>query len=165
MKCPVHNSTHHSASECWEIKKLVEQFREKMQQQPRQDGAPFCQREGKQKINPQEEKDVEMEFQDAKRALKAIYDHSDSKSSDNECRKALHIMFGGSCDITPRRIVKTLRREIAAVAPAPKAVTHRKWMETPIGFDTPTAPRAWWESGSSHCLPPQPLPTLSCSTS
>jgi hypothetical protein len=39
-KCPVHNSTWHTASECREIKKLVEQFREKMQQQSRQDGAP-----------------------------------------------------------------------------------------------------------------------------
>jgi hypothetical protein len=61
MKCPVHNSTRHSVSECWEIKKLVEQFREKMQQQ-RQDGAPSRQREGKQKVDPHEEKDAEMEF-------------------------------------------------------------------------------------------------------
>jgi hypothetical protein len=36
----------HTASECQEIKKLTEQFREKMQQQ-RQDGVPSCQREGK----------------------------------------------------------------------------------------------------------------------
>jgi hypothetical protein len=49
-----------------------------------------------------------MEFQDAKRALKAVYGHSDSESSDNEHRKALHIMFSGSWDITSRCIVKTL---------------------------------------------------------
>jgi hypothetical protein len=47
-------------------------------------------------VDPQEEKDVEMEFQDARRALKAIYDHFNSKSSDNECRKALHVTFGDS---------------------------------------------------------------------
>jgi hypothetical protein len=29
-KCPVHNSTRHTTSECREIKKLTEQFREKM---------------------------------------------------------------------------------------------------------------------------------------
>jgi hypothetical protein len=29
-KCPVHNSTHHTTSECREIKKLVEQFCDKM---------------------------------------------------------------------------------------------------------------------------------------
>jgi hypothetical protein len=90
-KCPVHNSTRHTAAECREIKKLAEQFREKMQQH--QDGVPYRQREGKQKLDSQEEKDVEMEFQDAKRALKAIYDHSDSKSSDNERCKTLHVML------------------------------------------------------------------------
>jgi hypothetical protein len=37
-KCPVHNSMRHTVVECREIKKLTEQFREKMQQ--RQDGAP-----------------------------------------------------------------------------------------------------------------------------
>jgi hypothetical protein len=31
-KCPVHNSTRHTAAECREIKKPAEQFREKMQQ-------------------------------------------------------------------------------------------------------------------------------------
>jgi hypothetical protein len=36
----------------------------------------------------------------AKRDLKAIYGHSDSESSNNECHKTLHIMFGGSWDIT-----------------------------------------------------------------
>jgi hypothetical protein len=108
-KCPVHNSTCHTASECWEIKKPVKQFREKMQQQQHQDGTPFRQWEGKQKVDPQEEKDVEMEFQDAKRALKAVNGHSDSESSDNECRKALHIMFGGSWAITSRCVIKTLR--------------------------------------------------------
>jgi hypothetical protein len=45
-KCPVHNSMRHTTSECREIKKLMEQFRKKMQQQ-RQDGAPSRQREGK----------------------------------------------------------------------------------------------------------------------
>jgi hypothetical protein len=69
-----------------------------MQQQSRQDGAPSRQREGKQKIGKREEE--EMEFQDAKRALKAVYGNSDSESSGNERRKTLHIMFGGSWDIT-----------------------------------------------------------------
>jgi hypothetical protein len=37
-----------------------------------------------------------MEFQNAKRAIKVIYGHSDSESSDNERRKQLHIIYGGS---------------------------------------------------------------------
>jgi hypothetical protein len=94
---------------------------------------PSCQREGKQKVDM--EKGEELEFQDAKRVLEAVYGNSDSDSSDNERRKALHVMFGGSWDITSRRTVKTLHREIAATAPVPRAAPHHKWMETPIGFD------------------------------
>jgi hypothetical protein len=45
---------HHTASECREIKKLTEQFCEKMQQQQRHNGAPSRQREDKQKVDSQE---------------------------------------------------------------------------------------------------------------
>jgi hypothetical protein len=146
----------HTATECQEIKNLAEQFREKMQQ--RQDGAPSRQREGKQNVNSQEQKDAEMEFQDAKRALKAVYGHSDSESSDNECRKTLHVMFGGSWAITSRRVIKTLRREVTAAAPAPKAALHRKWMETLIGFDSSDCPKSMAGAGQ---LPLLVSPTIS----
>jgi hypothetical protein len=87
-------------------------------------------------VDSQEEKDTDMEFQDAKKALKAVCGHSDSKSSDNESHKMLHVMFKGSWAITSRRVVKTLCREIAAVVLALKVAPHRKWVETPIGFDS-----------------------------
>jgi hypothetical protein len=51
-------------------------------------------------VDPEEGKDEKMEFQNAKRALKAVYGHSDSNSSIDEPRKMLHIMYGGSWDIT-----------------------------------------------------------------
>jgi hypothetical protein len=142
----VHNSTRYTAAECREIKKLAEQFHEKMQQQ-RQDDAPSRQREGKQKVDSQEEKDAEMEFQDAKRALKAVYGHSDSESSDNERRKTLHVMFEGSWAITSRRVVKTLRWEVAAAAPTPRAAPHRRWVETSIGFDSSDCPKSMAGAG------------------
>jgi hypothetical protein len=148
-KCPVHNSTRHTASECWKIKKLAEQFCEKMQQQSRQDSAPSHQREGKQKVDKGKEK---MEFQDAKRALKAVYGNSDSESRGNERRNTLHVMFGGSWDITSRRAIKTLRREIAAAALAPKAAPHCKWMETPIGFDASDCPKSMAGAGQLPLL-------------
>jgi hypothetical protein len=156
MKCPVHNSTRHTVTECREIKKLTEQFREKMQQL--QDGAPSHQWEGKQKVNSQEQKDAEMEFQDAKWALKAVYDHFDSESSDNEHRKMLHVMFGGSWAITSRRVVKTLHREVAAAAPSPKVAPHCKWMETLIGFDSSDCPKSMAGAGQ---LPLLVSPTIS----
>jgi hypothetical protein len=34
-----------------------------------------------------------MEFQKAKRDLKAIYGYSEFESSDNECHKTLYVMF------------------------------------------------------------------------
>jgi hypothetical protein len=93
-----------------------------------------------------------MEFQDVKRALKAVYGNSDSESSGNERRKTLHVMFWGSWDIMSRRAVKTLRREIAAAAPAPKATPHRKWMETLIGFDASDCPKSMAGAGQLPLL-------------
>jgi hypothetical protein len=94
----------------------------------------------------------EMEFQNAKRALKGVYGNSDSESSGNERRKTLHVMFGGSWDITSRRVVKTLRHEIAATAPTPKAVPHLKWMETSIGFDASDCPKSMAGAGQLPLL-------------
>jgi hypothetical protein len=82
-----------------------------------------------------------MEFQNAKRELNAVYVHSDSESSDNEHRKALHVIFGGSWDITSWRVIKTLRREVATTALAPRVAPHHKWMETPISFDATNYPK------------------------
>jgi hypothetical protein len=93
-----------------------------------------------------------MEFQDTKRALKAVYGNSDSESSGNERRKTLHVMFGGSWDITSRRVIKTLRREIAAASPTPKAVPHLKWMKMPIRFDASDCPKSMVGAGQLPLL-------------
>jgi hypothetical protein len=159
-RCPVHNSTCHNDEEGQEIKKLMKQYNEQ-----RVDSAPSYQREGKQKVDPKEDKDDRLGFQKAKRDLKAVYGHSDSESNDNERCKMLYIMFGGSWDITSCHIVKNLCREVAAAAPTLKAAPHRKWMETSISFNAFDCPRAWQGSGSSHCSSPQPSSTSSCTTS
>jgi hypothetical protein len=96
---------------------------------------------GQTKVDPKEDKDEAMEFQNAKRVLKDIYDHSDSDSSTNKHRKVLHIMYGGSWDIMFRCVVKTLCRAVMAAARAPSATPHHKWMETSIGFDTFDCPK------------------------
>jgi hypothetical protein len=82
-----------------------------------------------------------MEFDNIKRAIKVIYDHSDLESSNNECHKQLHIMYVGSWDITSRRIIKTLCQMVAAAASAPRAVPHHKWMETSIALDAFYCPK------------------------
>jgi hypothetical protein len=93
-------------------------------------------------MDSDEEKDKEMALQNAKREIKAIHGHSDSESIDNEYHKALHVIFGGSLDSTIRRIIKTLHREVVAVAPAPKAAPHRKWLETSINIDASDCPKS-----------------------
>jgi hypothetical protein len=90
---------------------------------------------------PRDDKGEEMEYQDAKRVLKAVYGHSDSDSSTDEHRKMLHEMYGGCWDITSRCIIKTLRRAVVVAAPAPKTTPHHKWMETSISFDTFDCPK------------------------
>jgi hypothetical protein len=99
-----------------------------------------------------------MEFQDAKRALKVVYGHSDSESSDNERRKTLHVMFGGSWTITYRRVVKTLRQEVVAATSALRAAPHHKWVKTPIGFDSSDCPKSMAGAGQ---LPLLVSPTIS----
>jgi hypothetical protein len=80
-----------------------------------------------------------MDFQDAERALKAIYNHSNS--SIDEHRKQLNVMYDGSWDITSRRVIKTLHRVVAVAAPALRVVPHHKWMEMSIGFDASDYPK------------------------
>jgi hypothetical protein len=65
-----------------------------------------CLRPEEDKEEKMEDKEEKMEYQDAKRTLKAVYDHSNS--STDEHHKVLHVMFGGSWDITSRRVIKTL---------------------------------------------------------
>jgi hypothetical protein len=64
-------------------------------------------------------------------------------------------MFRGSWDITSMHIIKTLRWEIAAAAPAPKVAPHHKWVETLIGFNTSDCPKSMVGTGQREaaCLP------------
>jgi hypothetical protein len=75
-----------------------------------------------------------MEFQNAKRVLKAVYGHSDSSSR-------LHVMYDGSWDITSRHVVKMLCQAVATAAPTPGAMPHHKWMEMSIAFDVFDCPK------------------------
>jgi hypothetical protein len=82
-----------------------------------------------------------MEFQNTKRVIKVVYSHFNSESNDNERHKQLHVIYGGSWDITSRCIIKTLRRAVATAAPAPRVAPHHKWMEMSIAFDTSDFPK------------------------
>jgi hypothetical protein len=81
---------------------------------------------GKQQVVQEDdkEKDEETTFHVSKRVLKVIYDHSDSDSSIDEHHKQLHVMYGGSWDITSRGVIKTLHRVVAVAAPALGVTPH-----------------------------------------
>jgi len=69
------------------------------------------------------------------RELRNIFDHPDSDSSDDERRKKLYVMYGGSWELVSRRDVKALRREVLSVKPgALKAAPHQRWKSTTISF-------------------------------
>jgi hypothetical protein len=75
--------------------------------------APPRQWEVKQQVIQEgdKEKDDEMSFQDAKRVLKKVYDHSHSDTSTDERRKQPHVMYSSSWDITSRCVVQTHRQD------------------------------------------------------
>jgi hypothetical protein len=66
----------------------------------------------------------------------------------------LHVMYGGSWDITSRRVIKILRWAVAAAAPVPRPATHHKWMETPIGFDAFDCPKNMAGAGQLPLVSP-----------
>jgi hypothetical protein len=61
---------------------------------------------------------------------------------DNDRRKKLNVMYGGSWELTSRRNVKSLRREVLSVVPGvPKAAPHQWWKSTTISFGASDCPK------------------------
>jgi hypothetical protein len=81
------------------------------------------------------------ECQEREGKQQVIYCHSASEAIDNECRKQLHVMYGGSWDIMSRCVISMLRRAVAATALVPRAAPHHQWMETSITFDASDYPK------------------------
>ena len=63
-----------------------------------------------------------MGYQSPARELNGVY-----RPDNEERRKKLYVMYGGSWELVSRRDVKTLRREVLSVKPGvPKAVPHQR---------------------------------------
>ena len=70
--------------------------------------------------------------------------YHDDNSDNDDHRKKLYVMYGGSWELVSRRDVKTLRREVLLVKPGvPKAAPHHRWMNTTISFG-PSDCRSTW---------------------
>jgi hypothetical protein len=95
--CPVHPSSRHSASECREILKLVKRI-SKRREQASKDGSPPRCRPGKEKVDEGDlaagERDLG--YQSPEQVLKDIFTRDSDSSDDNDRRKKLYMMYGGS---------------------------------------------------------------------
>jgi hypothetical protein len=95
--CPVHPKSRHSAAECHEIIKLAKRVNERREQSSK-DGSPPRRRPGKEKVDDSEvavgERDLG--YQSPEEDLKDVFTGDSDSSDDNDHRKKLYVMYGGS---------------------------------------------------------------------
>jgi hypothetical protein len=140
--CPVHPNPHHSASECREIIKLAKRVSERREQSSKDDSPPR-RRPDKEMVDDGEVAAGERElgYQSPEGDLKDVFTGDSDSGDDSDRRKKLYVMYGGSWELTSRRNVKSLRREVLSATPGvPKAVPHQRWRSTTISFGAPDCP-------------------------
>jgi hypothetical protein len=140
--CPVHPNSCHSASECQEILKLAKRISEQREQASR-DGSPPRRRSGKEKVDEGDlaAGEQDLRYQAPEQVLKEILTGDSDSGDDNDHRKKLYVMYGESWELTSRRKVKSLRREVLSVTPGvPKAAPHQRWWSTIISFGASDCP-------------------------
>jgi hypothetical protein len=140
--CPVHPNARHSASECREILKLAKRISERHEQASR-DGLQPHRRPGKEKVDEGDlaagERDLR--YQTPEQVLKDIVTGDSNSGDDDDRRKKLYVMYGGSWELTSHRNVKSLRREVLSANPGvPKAAPHQRWRSTTISFGASNCP-------------------------
>jgi hypothetical protein len=111
--------------------------------QASRDGSPPRRRPGKEKVNEgdlaAEERDLG--YQAPGQVLKEILTGDSDSGDDNNRRKKLYVMYGGSWELTSHRNVKSLRLEVLSATPGvPKAAPHQRWWSTTISFGASDCP-------------------------
>jgi hypothetical protein len=140
--CPVHPNSRHSASECREIIKLTKHVSERREQSSK-DGSPPRRWPGKERVDDGEVAAGERElgYQSPEGDLKDVFTGDSDSGYDDDRRKELYVMYDGSWELTSRRNVKSLRREVLSAVPGVRKVApHQRWRSTTISF------------GASDCL-------------
>jgi hypothetical protein len=80
-------------------------------------------------------------YQSPKGVLKDVFTGDSDSGDDNDRRKTLYVMYGRSWELTSRRNVKSLRREVLSAVPGvPKVAPHQRWRSTTISFGTSDCP-------------------------
>jgi hypothetical protein len=138
----VHPNARHSASECREIIKLAKRVSERFEQSSK-DGSPPHRRPGKEGVDDGEVAAGERElgYQSPEGDLKNVFTGDSDSGDDDDRRKKLYVMYGGSWELTSRRNVKSLRREVLSATPGvSKAAPHQRWRSTTISFGASNCP-------------------------
>jgi hypothetical protein len=140
--CPVHPNSRHSVAECREIIKLAKPVSERREQTSK-DGYPPHRRPGKERVDDGDvvagERDLR--YLSLEQVLKEILTgDSDSGDDIDRCKK-MYVMYDGSWELTSRKNVKSLRREVLSVTPGvPKVAPHQRWRSTTISFGASDCP-------------------------
>jgi hypothetical protein len=138
----VHPNSRHSASECREIIKLAKRVSE-LREQDSKDGSQPRRRPGKEKVDEGDAAAGERDlgYQSPEGVLKDVFTGDSDSSDDNDRRKKLYVMYGGSWELTSRTNVKSLRQEVLSAVPGvPKAAPHQRWRSTTISFGASDCP-------------------------
>jgi hypothetical protein len=126
--CPVHPNSRHNATECREIIKLAKRVSEQREQTSK-DGPPPCRRPGKERVDDDDVaiRERDLEYQSPEAVLKDVFTRDSDSGGESDCRKKLYVMYGGSWELTSRRNVKSLRREVLSATPGvTKATPHQR---------------------------------------
>jgi hypothetical protein len=120
------------------VKRISEQS-----EQASKDGSPPRRRPSKEKVDEGDlaagERDLG--YQAPEQVLKDILTGDSDYGDDNDRRKKLYVMYGGSWELTSRRNVKSLRLEVLSATPGvPKAAPHQRWRSTTISFGASDCP-------------------------
>jgi hypothetical protein len=95
--CPVHPNSRHSASKCREILKLTKRVSERCKQASK-DGSLPRHRPGKEKVDKGDAAAGERDlgYQSPEQVLKDVFTRDSDSGDENDRRKKLYVMYGGS---------------------------------------------------------------------
>jgi hypothetical protein len=138
----VHPNSRHSTSECREIIKLTKRVSEWHEQTSKDGSLPYRQ-PGKERVDDGDvaagERDLG--YQSPEGVLKDVFTGDSDSGDDNDRRKTLYVMYGGSWELTFRRNIKSLHQEVLSAVPGvPKAASHQRWRSTTISFGASECP-------------------------
>jgi hypothetical protein len=162
--CPVHPNSRHNASKCREIIKLAKRVSERREQSSK-DGSPPHHRPGKERVDDDEVAvgERELGYQSPEGDLKDVFTGDSDSGDDDDHRKKLYVMYGGSWELISRRNVKSLRREVLSAVPGvSKAAPHQRWRSTTVSFGASDCPKTWQGPVYYRSSPLLSSPTCGC---